>query len=72
MTSGTEAEEGNKQVRRYHKYNQKADNLRKRLQDDLLAHRIKEFYNSNDFEEIKRQLNGMKPSDCFAPPDIKC
>jgi hypothetical protein len=71
LKTGSDTEEGDKQVRRYHKCRQKADNLRKRLHDDLLARRIEEFHNSSDFEEMKRQLNDQKTSECFAPPEIE-
>ncbi|OAP53763.1 hypothetical protein AYL99_12047 [Fonsecaea erecta] len=56
--------------RRYDKYARKADTLRKTLYDGRLARAINDWHQTNDYEQIERQLNGIKPSEFPAPPRL--
>ncbi|KXX74184.1 hypothetical protein MMYC01_210518, partial [Madurella mycetomatis] len=62
---------GRRLLERHGRYHRQAESLRKRLHDQRLSQAIQEFHASAHGEEIRRQLNGIRPSEYLAPPTIE-
>ena len=70
LKTAKDTNDGKTFIRRYKRYNRKADSRRKKLHDQWLSRVIQKFHASADAEEIKRQLDGRRPSEYLAPPAV--
>ena len=71
LKTAKDTNDGKTFIHKYERYNRQADSRRKKLHDQWLSRAIQKFHASADAEEIKRQLDGMRPSDYLAPRAVQ-